>query len=332
LAAGTGSILAIRALAEPPADASQSPPAQPLQSAQDTNAPASMAPFDSPFLELIGCRIKQSVSFNLADGQAAAKQVSWVEQQYSQVQWTIDSMLRANVTGYAITLAPSDNPAAVMTIQADKSAATQALTDQLAQPGEYDLKIAAIGSNAQASAHITVAPLPFTQIMISDIQPDGTLRFVEVGQQLNLDMMPVTQWRFVDSDFVHVEKMTDDQGQALQFTSRHQGNLFQFHCMYITPVQPGNPMMSSTSGTITGLVRKLSGGIFLYAMNHSPGANVPTRRIELLRLPAGATLVSPAANMTSKTVDGRTQIFEEVVIPPGGSNRVAFRYRLNNAP
>jgi hypothetical protein len=66
-------------------------------------------------------------------------------------------------------------------------------------------------------------------------------------------------------------------------------------------------------------------------MTQEPGRKFPTRRIELFRLPTDATLIYASPNLASRVVNGRTQMFLDVVIPPGGSNMVTFRYRLAGA-
>ncbi|MGD0388115.1 MAG: sigma-70 family RNA polymerase sigma factor [Tepidisphaeraceae bacterium] len=326
--AGTGSVLLIEALAEPPA-----PPASVSDGAADVApAPASVAPFASPFLELVGCRIKQSVSLKLSADPVPQANVTWVEQQYPLVQWTVDPTVAGKVNGYAISVTPTSDPAGVKTVQADKSASAEPLVEELGRAGEYDVKVSAMGADSQAVAsaavHVLVNPLPSTQIMIDDIRPDGATEFACVMQSLNLTGQAVTDDGFMNSDFVHVNKMTDDQGTHLQFTSRHQGNTYRYHYVLRKPVQVGDALLLSSSGTADSIARKLSGGVFLYAFTHIPGGSEPVRRIELYRLPAGAKLIYKSANFVSREVDGRTQIFMDVMIPPGGSNAVSFRYRL----
>jgi RNA polymerase sigma factor (sigma-70 family) len=329
LLAGTGSVLLIRALAESPAlDLNSSSPPPPA-------ATASAMPFDSPFLELVGCRIKQSASLRLSADAPRPVEVSWVEQQYPQVQWSIDPALAQKVSGYTITVTPTSDPAGARTLQADKSAQVQPLVEQLMRPGEYNVTVRAVTADSQtlasAALHVVVNPLPSTQIVFSDLQPDGTLRATGVVQALNLNGRPMTEDRFINSDIVHVERMTDDRGKSLRFTSTHQGDHFQYRCMLNEPVQPGDAELFSSSGTVAGLVRSVGARTFLYTMTQEPGSKFPTRRIELFRLPTDATLIYASPNLASRVVNGRTQMFLDVVIPPGGSNMVTFRYRLAGA-
>src|ERR1019366_92276 len=123
--------------------------------------------------------------------------------------------------------------------------------------------------------------------------------------------------------------VTDDQGDPLSFTVRQSGSIFRYHYNLNATVQPGQAAMISSSGTMTGLVKQWSPGVFIYSMNHSPAAPSPVRRIELYRLPKGARLfaVSPS-DLPNKIIDGRIQIFVNVMIPTGGSNLVAIRYRM----
>ncbi len=334
LLAGTGSVLLIRAMADGAGGVSDSPPPPPPPPSAAAE-PASVAPFDSPFLELVGCRIKQSGSVKLPAETDRTTNINWVEQQYPQVQWSLDPALAQKVNGYTITVTPANDPTGVQTLAADKSADVQPLVEQLERPGEYNVNVSAVGADsravASAAVHVVVKPLMFTQIAISDLQPDGAIRFTTVMQGLNLGGTPAREFRFINSDFVHVETMTDDQGKPIRFTSTHRGNHYQYRCVYNRPVEPGDAEMGSSSGTETGLVRKIGGGVFLYQMNQMPGVNMPVRRIELLRLPADATLIYASANLTTRIVDGRRQMFLDTLIPPGGSNLVSFRYRLANA-
>jgi RNA polymerase sigma factor (sigma-70 family) len=330
LLAGTGSFVLMEALAQtpaPPAAVSDAPAALDV-----APGPASVAPFESPFLELVGCRIKQSVSLKLSPDPAPQANVTWIEQQYPQVQWTVDPALMEKVNGYAISITPTNDPAGAKTVRADKSASAQPLMEELGRAGEYDVKVSSLGADSQALAsaavHVVVNPLPSTQITISDVQPDGTIAFTFVGQELNISGRAVTDYRFINSDFVHVTRMTDEQGTPLQFTTRHQGDIYQYRCVFRKPVPVGEAQLLSNSGTETGLVAKLGGGVFLYGMTHTPGGGSPVRRIELYRLPEGAKLIYKSANLVSREVDGRTQMFMDVMIPQGGSNSVSFRYRL----
>jgi hypothetical protein len=287
--------------------------------------------FTSPFLELVGCRIKQPVNFALTRKPPSEQQVSWTEQQFPLIRWSIDPDLAKQVSGYTVSIASIDDPASAKSIAVAKDATELAQGPN--EPGDYIVKVSAnsAGANAiaESTAHITIKALPITQIMINDLQPDGAIEFTSVMQYLNTDFNEIREGNFMNSNFVNVEKMTDDQGDPLSFTVAQTGNIFRYHYALNTPVQPGQAAMMSSAGTMTGLVKQWSPGVFIYSMNHSPATSAPVRRIELYRLPRGARLlaVSPT-DLPNKTIDGQIQIFVDVMIPTGGSNAVAVRWRM----
>jgi len=332
LSGGTGAVVLNYTLAAPPAQ--QSPKPQPAPPISEASVPASQpAEFNSPFLHLVGCRIQQTVELKLTAAATQPSAVTLYEQQYSQVQWTIEPDLAAKAAGYTVSVAPSDDPEGAQITRADKDSRGQLLLDQLKDPGEYDVKVSAVGPDskpiAEAAAQVSVEPLPSTLIMINDIRDDDTIRFLFVGQFLNESNREFRDNQFQKSNFVHLEKMSDDQGRPLRFTVSRQGRMFQYRYTLNDPVDPGQPVLYSYAGTMTDLVRNLGGAMRMYSMSRSPGNNAPTRRIELYLLPAGAKLVAVTpANLPTKIVDGRVQIYMEVIIPPGGSNAVSIRYRM----
>jgi RNA polymerase sigma factor (sigma-70 family) len=326
---GTSSFVAIRAMGQtPPTDVA----APPSLIAVAPIAPPSVVPYDNPFFELVGCRIKETLRVKLTADVAPPVEATWVEQQYPQLQWTIDPNLAAKVESYSISVALRTDPAVAQTIRADKSATAQSLFDQIALPGDYDVRVIALAANGQivasAAAHVSVNPLPTTQIMMTDIAPDGVLNFTAVAQALNSSVDPLTEYEFVDADVVHEKTISWEDGRSIPFTARHQGNAIRYHETFNPPIAPGAAVFNSSSGAITKLVRNLGGGLFVCSMNDGPIDNAPTRRMELYRLPAGARLVYSTPNLRTKVVDGRTQIYIETIIPTGGSTSYSFRYRL----
>jgi hypothetical protein len=326
--AGTGSLVAIRAMGQTtPTDI-----AAPLTPIATAPAAPSVAPYDNPFFELVGCRIKETLSVKLTADVAPAVEANWVEQQYPQVQWTIDPKLAANVNSYSISVTLATDPAAAQTIRADKSATAQPLVDQIALPGDYDVKVIALAPDgrivASAAAHVSINPLPVTQIMMIDIAPDGTMNFTTVAQALNSSVDPLREYQFVDSDIVHEKTITFEDGRPIPFTAQHQGNLIRYRETFNPPIAPGAAAFDSSIGTITEVVRNLGGGLFACSITDGPIDNVPTRRMELCRLPAGAKLVYSTPNLLTKTVDGRVQAYFDAIIPTGGSDSYSFRYRV----
>jgi hypothetical protein len=335
LLAGTGSFVAMRAMAQTQAPDMSPPRASSVQAPAPAPEPpvaGSVAPYDSPFLELVGCRIKKTLSLDLSADGGAPAEANWVEQQYPQVKWNIDPDLAAQVQSYSVSVTLRADPTGTQTIRADKSTEFVPLMHQMIFPGDYDVRVSALAANgtivASDSAHIFIEPLPMTQIMIYDLAPAGGIDFTGVMQALNSQGQPITEFRFMNSDFVHLRNITDDSGRDIPFTTRHTGNNFQYRCSLNPPVEPGTAELVSYSGTMTGLVQQISPGMFTYNFNQNPNANVAVRRIELYRLPPGANLVYFSPNLAHDVVDGRVQLYMETLISPEGSNLVSFRYRL----
>ena len=165
----------------------------------------------------------------------------------------------------------------------------------------------------------------------ADIQPDRTIRFQETITIQNATGRPVLTEHFINSDFVHLEKITDSQGRTVAFTTTHKGDHFEYNLTLNEPVQPGEAFSGTMEGTITGLVKPMGEpGVFQYEMRHWPGVNGMTRRIEVHRLPPGAELLqkSPADLLQQTTPDGRIELRIDRLIPEKGSLEVRYRYRL----
>jgi len=222
LLAGTGSVVVMRAMGQTPSPDVGAIPAPVEEPVRPAPVAASVAPYDSPFLELVGCRIKETLRVKLTADVAPPVEATWVELQYPQDQWTIDPDLAAKVENYSISVTLTTDPAGAQTIRADKSATVQSLVEQIALPGDYDVRVIALAADGQivasAAAHVLVNPLPMTQIMFADIAPDGKLNFTAVAQALNSSVDPLTEYQFVDSDVVHEKTIT--LRTADQFRSR----------------------------------------------------------------------------------------------------------------
>jgi hypothetical protein len=147
----------------------------------------------------------------------------------------------------------------------------------------------------------------------------------------------------MDYEFVQIEKIADDSGRSLPFTSRLQNNPIPSHdpdrdptqgnsnlysYKLIDPIQPGDPLLLSITAKINHLIKKDPTGLFQYALNVNPNNNDPVHRIELIRLPAGAVLVSTSDKFATRVIDGRIQLYQDYTIPSGGSQLSTFSYRL----
>ncbi|MHC4525654.1 MAG: HEAT repeat domain-containing protein, partial [Planctomycetota bacterium] len=177
-----------------------------------------------------------------------------------------------------------------------------------------------------------VEPEPeLTQEIHNDIQPDGAIKFRSPNYVINNGTEPITEQRFVNSDFVNLTTMTDEQGNPVSFTSEHEGSIYRYHVILDPPVMPGETFVYYTEGTITGLVKPVANekDVYRYYMTHSPATGVPTLRIEEYLLPKGAELLSTLSDdMVQSEKDGRIVLRVEKVIPAGGNITTSFKYKL----
>jgi RNA polymerase sigma factor (sigma-70 family) len=331
-ASGAGVAVLNLALADDPSASSPSPATQPMAAADNASD------VEWPFLSLVGCRIRQTAELKLTSPPAPLEEFQWTAEEYSQVHWTIDPALAAGVAGYTISVSSLNpgSPPSRTNITADRTVDTEGLKAAVQSAGTYSLTLTANGADgvplASAEAHITVGPLPTTRIMINDIQPEGMIRYKFVSQSMNNSKQTIHGFALNEADVMHMEKLTDDLGRTVRFTAKHEGSKFQYQYTLNRFVPPGQAVLVSETGTAPGLITEAD-GVFTYAMNHTSVGGAPSRQVELEILPAGATLVSAEpANLPSKLVNGRTQIYMDVKIPPGGSSSIQIRYRLSAAP
>ncbi len=185
-----------------------------------------------------------------------------------------------------------------------------------------------------AMGKLTVKPMPYTQIAINEVQPDGTIRMRNILQDINRSGEELTAVGFVNSDFVHITAMSDGPGRPIEFTAKHENNMYRYNATLNEPVPPGQPVIYASEGTVAGLVKRVSGkkDELRYEMTHWPSSGRPTRRVEVYRLPQGAELLETTPeDMARRTKEGRIELFVEKMVPAGGSITTGFRYRLSGA-
>ncbi|MHC4444593.1 MAG: DUF3108 domain-containing protein [Planctomycetota bacterium] len=305
-----------------------------------------------PFPEFVGCREKKKITLKLTKPKPGwkeaepAKVFTIYQCTLLEVAWDIDRELAKKVVGYNVSMEPGYRTKNVQgrSVQlTDSAEGPPHPTDKAGEypilVGAYDKKKEGFGVDeanvvAVVKAKLIVKPLPYTQIQINDIQPDGTIRFQGVSQNINDGIEERKTLGFVNSDFVHLTEMTDDRGEKLKFTTKHEGNIYRYNVTLGQPIPPGKAVIHSYKGTMTGLVKNTKEGKdeFVYHMKHWPANNVNTRRIETYRLPKGAELIKTTPeNMSRRRIHGRTEVFVEKMIPPGGSITTSFRYRLAGA-
>ena len=176
------------------------------------------------------------------------------------------------------------------------------------------------------------SPMPeLLQDSTADIQPDGIVRDKFTYEIVNGTGKPLLTDHFINSDFVHIDKMHDAQGRPVAFQARPgKGNIIDYDLTLNEPVAPGATVAITSEGTETGLVKATGEpGVFEYKMKHWPGYGGETRRVELHRLPPGAELISKRPDdLKEEKVGDHIELRIDTKIPPGGYLEVDYRYRL----
>jgi serine/threonine protein kinase len=171
----------------------------------------------------------------------------------------------------------------------------------------------------------------FTQDVQAEFQPDGVIRSKGTFTERNTSDEPLQTLQFINSDFVHIEKMSDAKGRPIEFTVEHSNQTFHYKATLPEPAQPGQEYSFSTEGTETGLIKPVAGktNLFSYYMRHWPAANHTTRRIERFLLPEGTQLVEKSPNdLEVRNQNGRIELFIERLIPSGDSLEINITYKF----
>jgi hypothetical protein len=298
---------------------------------------------DAVFPELNGCRLKYPIVLRAGLEQGAVREYTLHQSDLVELTWTFDSKNRGDADGeISVELLPAPGtglkrvqvPGNDQNIMLSEGRIDPFVLDSAA-PGKYLLRLsvaAVSGMKVVDEAVLNVKKTIYSQLGQNDIQLDTDIRFTSVQQSLNTGGT-IKKHGFINSDFVHIESMYDGDGEDVEFTETHHGNHFSYRAALNKPVNQGEILFLGSRGWEEGLVQKITDNEFLYRMNHTPGGNAPTRRVEIFRLPAGAKLLStkPADLPHRVRDDGRIEILVDTVIPMGGSLLTEFRYRLGDA-
>lgn len=168
-----------------------------------------------------------------------------------------------------------------------------------------------------------------TQVMHNEIQRDGTIRFQTLMDFRNYSRAPLRELRFVNSDYVQIEQMSDAGGRPLPFRVKHEGRTFTYVASLKEEVLPGRTVFLRTEGNMTNQVRWLDAGEFEYFQQHWPANDVATLRVETYRLPAGAQVLEtiPPDMNRRQLPDGRIELRTRKIIPPDGNITVRIRFQ-----
>ena len=183
-----------------------------------------------------------------------------------------------------------------------------------------------------------ISALPHPELLqdsTCDIQPDGIVRNKLTTEIVNETGTTLRSDHFINSDFVHIDTITDAQGRPMAFQAMPgKRDLIEYHLTFNEPVPPGSAVSYTTEGTETGLIKATGKpGVFQYSMKHWPGYDGVTRRVELHRLPPGAELIDKSpGDLKEEKVGDHIELRLDRRIPPGGHIDVRYSYRLSATP
>ncbi len=307
------------------------------------------------FPEIDGCRVVKRIAATLgtADAPALSSPAATIyADDVLEFTWTASPDILAKTQSWQIGVATSVSDdhsnwpwwttIKDVSVQSARYGTLRASEDvKPLKPGDYIFSVTATNTGdagadskvlAFAEVKFTIKPTIYTQINIDSIQPEGTLQGRNIIHQLNSSNQPLTILSFINSDFVQLTSIMDEQGKPIEFTTKQEKGIYRYKAKLNVPVAPGETLIHASESTKSGLVNPVRGkpGVYEYRMQHSPNSSVPTRRIEVFRLPAGAEVIETApATMTRRVKDGHTELAVEKTIAAGGSLLTRFSYRLS---
>ena len=291
------------------------------------------------FPELVGCRLKYPVlmSVGAVEQSRMAGEYAVYQTDVIDLSWSVEKSLEAKLESIDVTLISKDgDDAKAIALAQGLPGSARGIPPRYfddAAPGEYTLQIIGyVGGveTVKGEARVQIKPIMSAQLGLDEIQPNRDIRFVSAQQSLNTGGTIKTRG-FINSDFVHIENMFDGNGDEVKFTETHEGSHYRYRASLNKPVATGEFYLLGSEGWKEGMIKKVSGvgNEFYYRMNHTPGGNTPTRRVEIFRLPKGAELLETTpADLPHHVRDGQVEILVDTVIPTGGSLLTEFRYRL----
>jgi len=317
-------------------------------------AAAAAQPFDSPFIELVGCRIKQRLKLDLATN-APLPSVTLNENQYFQIEWNDSPPNAPNVAAYDLSVFPARadiaDPQAMMWrvtgIQPDVHTLHYGEAPQKLLPagaatsakplgaGDYRIQLVARSIDAVGQESVQTSTLPFKvvpygsmQISMMDLQTGQTFPAFSVLQDFNRGAERLDVLGFQNPVTAPAISFADEDGRPMETTQEQLGDTVYYHPVFPRPIEPGAPMMFNVVVTQPPQIEN-SDHTFTYQTDTTPLPPWPMRVIHVFRLPPGASVVSTdPPNTPQRIVDGQVQIYVEKIVPPNGLNTLTIRYKL----
>ena len=185
---------------------------------------------------------------------------------------------------------------------------------------------------AAAAVDLDVIATSYTQVALTELAADGTERVRSISVEA-IQGNPVVSRRWINSDFLHMDRFYDGDGNELRVNISHDTKTrhYAYDATLAAPVQPGDVLVMDSWGKAESAnLATAAPGELAYGFTHHPNAGVPTRRVEVVRLPEGAVLLD-APDFTRREREGRTELVRVTMVAAGGSITTRIRFHLDGA-
>ena len=186
------------------------------------------------------------------------------------------------------------------------------------------------GDGGAGAVDLEIVATPYTQIALHELGADGTERVRSITME-TVSGQPVVRRRWMNSDFLHMDRFYDGQGRELRVNVSHdaRSHHYYYDATLTEPVQPGDVLVMDDWGKAEPYsITQSPSGEFQYGFTHSPNAGAPTRRVDVFRLPEGAAVVD-APGLTQRERENRIELVRVATIAEGGSLSTRFRYTVD---
>jgi RNA polymerase sigma factor (sigma-70 family) len=185
-----------------------------------------------------------------------------------------------------------------------------------------------IGIRMSRAHHPVAAPksgmAPIAQTGTIDIQPDGAAQFKFSMEETNTTSQTTTLLSFDDE---HVGwRFTDESGRPMKISKRPGGGTV---VKLNRAVPPGGVISYTTEGKTLGFFKTNDAGECDVNFPDRVSDVIEVHVVRIMRLPPGATLLEKDRGIIASTnEDGRIELTLDEIVPPNGTFRTKFRYRL----
>ncbi len=190
---------------------------------------------------------------------------------------------------------------------------------------------------------------------IWDIQPDGTVYFqVTIRDKNHTSEIIQHEYDTKTGAAVHVDQIRDEHGYPVAFDAKESDkyNRVRYAFALDKPIPPEGRIVYTLEGTITNSIQPMDDsdrslppflqpktslvqptgepGVYQFLLADQPGGVNDIHRVEVYKLPAGATLLDKTPSDSHVTTNhNRVELRVDRIVPPTTTRwEVSFRYRL----